>query len=431
MIINYHAGGYVGLTGAVHYRYQGFDVVISDPDLSVVDAINAGKPKAGSFLAYSGLPEICHGFRAQQLPAPDADCHILAVPSERDGEPYMEIVEALFEKLCATTDGEVPIIIESTLMPGMAKRLRKIAVSQPAAAHVMRPWAIAPRRDWFADKDKNLTTLTRVVGRDPQLHKEIEPWITAVCRDIQWTTPETAEITKALENALLHLPVVLLHELALLFPEYDMAEAAALASTHWRFRSMGKLYLGLGTGGRCVPLGSRYLSERGGALLGDAIELDDQFAASALQEVLADPDAKDCAERYKLPDWPIVLGIAYRPGFKDAGNSPGIRVVQALSDLGCECVTVMDPYFTPNELVGLMSDGVKCVLAPMFDVRELASADLIVLTVAHPEFELGWTVIRPGTTVVDATGMWEGKRDDIRYIRPGRPGWIKSRFREG
>lgn len=416
MRINVHAGGYVGLTGASHYANAGHDVLITDPDEEVVDAINAGKPKAGVFLTYlEGMPCVRAALGANL----EADVHIIAVPSEKNGEPFMDIVEEVFLRLCATTPPKVPIVVESTVMPGVAARLRSIAQKHD------RPWAIAPRRDWFADKDKNLHTLTRIVGRDLQYHLAIEPIITAVCRDIHWTSPETAEITKALENALLHLPVVLLHELALLYPEYDIVEAAELASTHWRFKSMGKLYLGLGTGGRCVPLGSKYLSARGGALLGDAIEIDEQFASIALHETVQANVIKPVEFEASLGTV-LILGIAYRPGFKDAGSSPGLRVALALDRYSPD---VFDPYFSREEIMTLRARTGARTLATCAEIGECAYPyDTVVLTVAHPEFADLWKKLKPGATVLDATGMWEphlnGGRTDVKYIRPGRPNWI-------
>lgn len=415
MKINYHGGGYVGLTGASHYANAGHDVTISDPDATVVAAINVGQPKAGIFLVYlEGVPCI----RASVAVNHDADAHIIAVPSEKNGEPFMAIVESVFSQLCASTPPLTPIIVESTVMPGMAARLRYLAQTITKGD---RPWAIAPRRDWFADKDKNLHTLTRIVGRDVHAHRAIEPIITAVCRDIHWTTPETAEITKALENALLHLPVVLLHELALLFPEYDIVEAAELASTHWRFKSMGKLYLGFGTGGRCVPLGSKYLSERGGALLGDALEIDDQFASIALDEALQ--ASNPTSELGAI----LVLGVAYRPGFKDAGNSPGLRIALALDRFSPD---VFDPYFTRDEIIAMRARSGAKTSATIENIAGCAYPyDTVVLTVAHPEFADLWKRLRPHATVLDATGMWEqhltgAGRTDVNYIRPGRPNWI-------
>lgn len=456
--VNVHGGGYVGLTGAAHYHKAGLAVVITDPDLAVVNAINKGQPKAGSFLHYTDIPQLSDRWMAQPIPDLGADVHIIAVPSERNDEPFMDIVLDVFKMLDERAHPQIPIIVESTVMPGVAAKLRALA----NYALKPRPWAIAPRRDWFADKDKNLSTLTRVVGRDHQHATSIDGWITAVCRDVQWTTPETAEVTKALENALLHLPVVLLHELALNFPDYDITEAARLASSHWRFKSLGPLYLGLGTGGRCVPLGSRYLSERGGALLQTAIEVDDDFAWEVICSIVSarwDPDGIHSALSLRAETKTksaVVLGVAYRPGFKDAGHSPGVRVIDSLAQF-FGTVTVCDPYFTREEILGLIDNSpdqrswgnpddspyadtqfIPCSNGPEL-LQALGEADMIVVTVAHEEFKrIGVPgALKDGAVLLDGPGIWDDpalwdalralpKEPNIRYLRPGRPGWLRQ-----
>jgi len=247
-----HGLGYVGLTCAAHFAKSGVNVIGYDPDQSVVDAINAGKPKAGEFLGYlgdniQGLPfrattdftEVC----AHRI-------HIIAVPTEKDGEPWMLLVRRVVWTLLDVLPIGSLIIIESTLTPGTIDQLMKEYTGEHGClvAH-------APRRDWFADPEKNLATIPRVLGGFTPAATE------AAAKVLEDVTPaelilqtdhRTAELVKPLENALFHLPIMLAHEMALIYPGHDVREAVRLASTHWRFASFGGLYLGMGSGGRCL-----------------------------------------------------------------------------------------------------------------------------------------------------------------------------------
>src|SRR5260370_10532955 len=135
----------------------------------------------------------------------------------------------------------------------------------------------------------------------------------------------TGELTKALENALLHVPVMFAHQLATSLPHLDVAEALRLAGTHWR---LTPLYLGFGSGGRCVPLGTRYLVEAARA------------HATPLNALMIGEEALTADDRMRMtiadvvrrvhPSSVVVLGMAYRPDFRDMGLSPGLAVAQLL-----------------------------------------------------------------------------------------------------
>ncbi len=426
MNITYWAGGYVGLTGAVTFAREGVNVTIYDPDQSVVNAINDGQPKAGEFLAYLGLV-VQDCLDAKRLHATSDiaealsnDIHILAVPSEKDGEPYDAIVRSMLDTLVAhTMFGGQPqvILVESTITPGLIDTWRK---ENYAVDTLLKPGrlflAVCPRRDWFADAAKNLESLPRVVGGvDPQSTARAVEILSIVSKNILPTDYRTAELTKPLENALLHLPVMLCHEMALAYPDRDVAQAIELASSHWRFASMGPLYIGCGSGGRCVPLGPRYLQH--GTL--NTITL-------ATESLRVDADM-----RVAVTDWigrlskhqksTVVCGIGYRPNFKDAGLSPGLDVARSLVKRG-EAVSVCDPMWTFGEIEQL------------FDVHPVANpqgAEVVLLATPHKQFA-EWikddTMWHAGQVLIDAQGAWKQHRErfglrGVKYVRIGEPGW--------
>lgn len=438
--IVYHGLGYVGLTGAVHFARAGQHIIGYDPDQTVVDAINAGTPKAGEFLAYLGAGDWRSHFVATTAfhQVAQERTHILAVPSERDGEPWMELVYQVVGKLLALIPDGSLIIIESTMVPGAIDHIvNQVDVEHRIVSGAVR-LAVAPRRDWFADPSKNLATIPRILGgytleataAARRILEDVTP-----AELILETDYRTAELVKPLENALFHLPIALGHELAMVFPDRDIVEALRLAVTHWRFASFGGLYVGAGTGGRCVPLGPKYLQDSHDGntshLLNQALQVEHDITSSLaglVEEHLTSFEHKD---ELRV----LILGLAYRPGFSDIGFSPGIRLARALrrqSSFGFVphrfTLDLHDPVARMEEIFAAMGDAKHSVVT---GTPDLGRYDVVVLVTPHEEYRLLPTTCNwiSGQVVIDARGMWAsyfGAQDmgaDVTYRQIGKPGW--------
>lgn len=99
-----HGGGYVGLTAAIHDARAGKVAMICDPDPSVVDAINRGTPKASEILG-----DVSTGCAGERLGATtrfecvqDAPAHVVCVPSEKDGAPWMDLATQVVRRIAAS-----------------------------------------------------------------------------------------------------------------------------------------------------------------------------------------------------------------------------------------------------------------------------------------------------------------------------------------
>ncbi len=419
-----HGLGYVGLTAAVHYARAGWSVLGYDPDPRTVDLINAGKPRAGEFLDYLDS-DVFALVRSKRLRATtdfarvrEYTTHAVAVPTEYKGHPYDEIIEQVLRRLLDDTPDNTLIMLESTLTPGFLDGFMRRHVIFDARVGNSAFVAVCPRRDWFADPQKNLETLPRIVGGvTAECTRRAVETISVVSKTIHTTDYRTAELTKALENALLHVPVMFAYQLAYAMPNHDVAEALRLAGTHWR---LTPLYLGFGTGGRCVPLGTEYLvrASEGRLDLGArALEWDGKF-----RTLIADIVEKAAPRRV------LVLGMAYRPQFRDMGLSPGLAVAQRLSERGVK-VYVHDTMWSDGELkrvTGLPAD------VSLKSSTQLHEFDVILLATAHekylalPEQEHLW---RRGQIVLDGPGAWANHRPlfaeyGVFYRQVGEPGWM-------
>jgi len=441
-VIVYHGLGYVGLTGAVHFARVGATLGY-DPDQTVVDAINAGTPKAGEFLAYlSGckLPRATTNF-AEISHHP---IHILAVPTEREGQPWMALVKTCVARLLERVPNGALIIIESTLTPGAVDQMIAGPLGQRIATGQV-DLAVAPRRDWFADPQKNLASIHRIVGGYTPAATERAVRVLARVTHVDWILPtdcRTAELVKPLENALFHLPIMLGHELAMTFPDLDIVEALRLATTHWRFASLGGLYVGFGSGGRCVNLGPKYLLAAAAARVSDdRLEAPPQLLTQTLAVENAVTDAivrivleEVSQSRAKAV---LILGLGYRPNFADMGYSPGIRIARALAGRVPSIDVHVDDSIVPRDAIAceLGEDapfGITSITTQRLEYRDrfLASFDVILLATPHDPYlalpaSIAW---RAGQLVIDARGAWAHhlplfQAAGVAYRQVGKPGW--------
>jgi UDP-N-acetyl-D-glucosamine dehydrogenase len=432
--------GYCGLTGAVHMARTGTEVIGYDLDSKVVEDINNGIPKGEEFLSYLDdevsqlIDEGLLWATNEWDKVKDKNVFIIAVPSEKDGEPYDDIVISVVKKILVQPR-KIPstIIIESTLSPGVGNALIEYATILEMEAGKDFYLAVCPRKDWFADPQKNVATLPRVVGgvTDACSQKACDI-LSRVSKDIHVTQYDTAELTKALENAFLHIPAMFAHELAMARPDLDVAEAVRLAGLHWRLPTY---HIGFGTGGRCVPLGTKYLTyatERHSRSLSIGINAIIQDAV--IRSQIADIAERESKDRQGCV---LVLGLGYRPNFKDTGLSPGLAIAQDLDVRGVP-VFVHDPLFTPDEVkekFGLhMRSGLYMRSTSGHDSSSTIPWDLIsvvLLATPHPQYtSLSSTpsIWYQGQYVLDAQGTWKGQREffeqrGIEYHQVGDRNW--------
>lgn len=418
--IVYHGLGYVGLTGACHFVAAGVNVIGFDPDAAVVAAVNSGKPKAGEFLGYLGgdgtkLPKATTDFDAIARHG----IHFIAVPSERNDQPDMTIVKDVVMRLLASIPSGGTIVIESTLTPGTIDEI----VEGPCGQRVLAGEVFlihAPRRDWFADADKNLGKLPRVVGAYNVNARAMAQAILSIVTPsdkLLFTDHQTAELVKPLENALFYMPIALGHAMAVAYAQVDVAEALRLAATHWRFESFGGLYIGLAAGGRCVPMGPKYLlAAKDGALTLLDLALDANVVVSREIAIYAvETDAVSVT----------ILGMAYRPDFADLGGSPGLMLAHELRR-ACRHVTVRvhDPFLAGR----VHLDGFEVVTDVQLPTI-LGASDIVVVATPHDGYAGfdGHVTWRDGQTIFDARGCWRGRGDTwpegVSYRQIGTPGW--------
>ena len=94
----------------------------------------------------------------------------------------------------------------------------------------------------------------------------------------------------------------------------------------------------------------------------------------------------------------LILGVSYKAGVGDTRESPAIKIIRLLAELGAD-LRYHDPHVPELKEAGLKnSDDLDSALE---------DADLVVMVTSHPEVELD-TVVDKSKLLLDLRGVTRG-----------------------
>ncbi|KIY00791.1 uncharacterized protein Z520_03457 [Fonsecaea multimorphosa CBS 102226] len=421
-IICIWGGGLIGMSTAVHFARQGLRSIVYDINPTHVSQLNRGIFPA-NFESWVGFPiksfissgQVRATTDPTELSRASVKVHFVAVPTERNGEPYMVAIETVLAQIAHMSPDIC--IIESTVIPGETEALGK---------RYGLPLGVATRRDWFTTTENNLENCVRVyAGITPEISERMEVILSVVCRKLARATSCTVvELTKCVDNGIFHTVAMYACQMASAYPDTNTTEALRLAATHWRLGN--HIYFpSLGTGGPCVPLANKYLISGSPhpdklTIASAAIEID----TAASLEVAA-----QVKQQLNIEDRVAVLGICYRGDIRVHVQSPHLKFARELARLGVS-VSIHDPYYSADELSEIAPD-----CSSLQFPNDLKAFDLIYVGSNHALYSKRiYSVLafmRRGQRILDNQGIWEALADDARslgvsYHRVGDARWLTS-----
>ena len=414
--------GYIGISTALYFTKAGFQVNGIDLDINKLNQINLGempqKDLEGwlDFKPKKYLKKLKVSHNQSFLKDNIYDAIFVAVPTEKDGEPWFEPLENVIETITESKNKNTLVIIESTLTPGIADKY-----IEP----YLKNFAIAPRRDWFTDKDKTIETLPRVVGGNTKENtKKASNIIGKVCKEIHTCDFKEAQLVKACENTLRHIGAVFAQELAWAYPNVDTKKVLKLASSKWNIPEYFANILG--TSGYCIPVSSKYVKY--GAKNPNELKIldstlsTDELSVRRIANIIANKNG------YKKIG---ILGMSYLGDIKVHVLSGGLRFIQAINDSfnvkGIKNdikIKVNDPLYTFKEIKKISGKET-------FDLKNLNKFDIIIVASNHKQYKNinKKTLVRltkDCKCILDNCGIWEDVNFQCPYIVPGRKDWLKK-----
>jgi len=386
--------GYVGFPVALLFAKAGFKVTGVDISEEKVKKINrGGSPIQGK---EPGLKELIgqvkktDHFLATTDPAvyQEADVILVAVetPVEDDTlEPAYKALKSALTDIAHNLKKGVLIIIESTIAPGTMENVVLPIIEQESGLEVGKDFMLTncPERLMPGRLLENIENYNRVIGasdrKTGELVKSLYKYI--VRGEIEITSPITAEIVKAGENAYRDVQIAFANEMALLCEAMgaDVWEVRTLINKckrrgETRFEALRQMHLpGAGVGGHCIPKDSWLLVYGAKGLIEPQIIPLARHINSFMPKHMADL-LKQAFEEIKKPiagSKIAILGYAYAGNSDDSRNTPTEPLLKTLKASGAKIV-LQDPFIKEYQV------SIN---------KTLKGAQAIVLMTAHDQYK--------------------------------------------
>ncbi len=395
--------GYVGLPLAVAFAREGVAVIGVDTDARKVEAIEAGAPYVEDVSA-ADLAEVrgrlSVGTRYEALR--DAEAVLICVPTPltRNREPDLgPLVEAARALAGVLTRGQL-VVLESTTYPGTTReRLAPLLGESGLSAGRDFQLAFSPERVDPGRTDYTFRSTPKIVGGLTEACTDrAEELYGLVCDEVvRVSSPEAAELTKLLENVFRSVNIALVNELAMLTDRMDIDIWEVVDAAATKPYGFMRFEPGPGMGGHCMPVDPFYLSWRAREfdMVTEFIELAGKInqqmpyhCVAKAQRALNDAGLPVKGARI------LVVGVSYKPGVGDIRESPALKIITLLRELGGD-VSYHDPHVAELSEFGLRS-------APLD--QALTDADLALIVTAHPGVDHD-EIARRARLVLDLRGV--------------------------
>jgi UDP-N-acetyl-D-glucosamine dehydrogenase len=395
--------GYVGLPLAVAFAREGCDVIAVDLDGRKIEAIETGR----SYI--EDVPSELLGEVSARLHATtryaglaEADAVLICVPTPltRNREPDLGPMIGASRALAEVLRADQLVVLESTTYPGTTRELVAPLLEESGLAagrdfHL----AFSPERVDPGREDFTLRNTPKVLGglTDACADRAEALYATVCDQIVRVSSPEAAELTKLLENIFRSVNIALVNELAMLTDRmgidiWEVVEAAS--SKPYGFMRFDP---GPGMGGHCMPVDPFYLSWRAREfdMATEFIELAGKVNQQMPYHCVAKAQrALNDAGRSVKGARIAILGVSYKSGVGDVRESPALKIISLLRELGAE-IRYHDPHVPVLADFGLSDE-------PLEDA--VVDADLVLIVTAHPgvDYDL---VARRARLVVDLRGV--------------------------
>ncbi|MCW2995132.1 MAG: nucleotide sugar dehydrogenase, partial [Conexibacter sp.] len=323
---------------------------------------------------------------------------------EPDQTPLVDACQSIATVLQA---GQL-VVLESTTNPGTTReRALPILEESGLRAGVDFHLAFSPERVDPGRTDWTLKTTPKIVaGLTDTCGNAAEALYALVCDQLVRTSElESAEMAKLLENIFRSVNIALINEMAELADRMgiDIWEVIDAAST--KPYGFMRFEPGPGMGGHCLPVDPFYLSwkAREHDFATEFIELAGKVNQHAPYLAVEKVELKLNDMGMPVKGTRIgILGVSYKGGVGDIRESPALKIIKRLGELGAE-IAYHDAYVPELTQFDLRSGSLE-------EVAEFA--DLLVIVTAHPGVDhIG---IADRHEVVDLRGVTRRQRVTAR-----------------
>jgi UDP-N-acetyl-D-glucosamine dehydrogenase len=347
--------GYVGMPLARAFAEAGKNVVLVDIDRDVVAGINRGESHIGDVpspalrpLVESGRVSASDDYDVVK----DAESILIALPTPLSSqrEPDLSIVKGAAEEIAQRLRAEQLVVLESTTYPGTTRECLQPILERSGlrAGHDFH-LAFSPERVDPGRVDWTTKNTPKLVGglTDACTERATELYRVAVDTVVPVSSPETAEMTKLLENIFRAVNIALVNELAQLCERMDLDVWEIVEAAETKPFGFMSFKPGPGLGGHCIPIDPFYLTWKAREydfytefidLAGKVNASMPYFCRSLISQAL-NHGAQKSLKGARI----LVLGVSYKSNIDDVRESPAEKIIQLLVKAGSD-VEYHDPH---------------------------------------------------------------------------------------
>ena len=347
--------GYVGMPLARAFAEVGKNVVLVDIDPDVVAGINRGTSHIGDVPSDALRPLVESGrvsASGDYDVLKDAESILIALPTPLSSqrEPDLSIVKGAAEEIARRLRAGQLVVLESTTYPGTTRECIQPILERSGlkAGHdfhlAFSPERVDPgRTDWTTKNTPKLVggLTDGCTGRAADLYR------VAVDTVVPVSSPETAEMTKLLENIFRAVNIALVNELAQLCERMDLDVWEIVEAAETKPFGFMSFKPGPGLGGHCIPIDPFYLTWKAREydfytefidLAGKVNASMPYFCRSLISQAL-NHGAQKSLKGARI----LVLGVSYKSDIDDVRESPAEKIIQLLVKAGSD-VDYHDPH---------------------------------------------------------------------------------------
>lgn len=382
--------GYVGLPLAVEKAKAGFKTIGFDVQKSKVDSVNAGHNYIGDVVD-SDLEKLVKEGKLSATTdfsfVKDVDFIAICVPTPLDKhqEPDISYVKSSAEAIAKHLTPNTMVVLESTTYPGTTEELIKPILENGSGLKCGEDFYLgfSPERvdpGNLIYKTKNTPKVVGGIGKDAT--EVIAAMYRAVLEgDVyEVSSPAIAEMEKILENTYRNINIGLINELGRLCHKMGISVWEVIDAAKSKPYGFQAFYPGPGLGGHCIPLDPYYLTWKAReygfhtTLIENSMVINDgqpRYCVSRAMHILN--RHKKAINGAKI----LILGVAYKQDIDDYRESPAIRVINELHEVGAD-VDYYDPWISEYRENGQIVKGLSKISPEI-----IAEYDLVMITTAH------------------------------------------------
>jgi UDP-N-acetyl-D-glucosamine dehydrogenase len=404
--------GYVGLPLAVAFAEAGHRVVGIEKDPSKLATLDAYDSYVEDVPAERLQPLVAAGllrFTAEYKSLEEVEAVVICLPTplNEHREPDLSMLISGAKDVARNLCAGALVALESTTYPGTTREvllpiieeeLKKGGAPHGDGHRVGSDFylAFAPERIDPGNRRYTIHNIPKIVGGiTPECTARAAQLYGTVIEEIHpVSSPESAEMSKLLENIFRGVNIALVNELAILCDRMGLDVWEVIEAAKTKPFGFMPFYPGPGLGGHCIPIDPFYLSWRARAfdMTTEFIELAGRVNVNMPYHAVGKiASALNANKKPVNGSRVLLLGMSYKQNIGDVRESPCLTILQLLRQNGAE-VVYHDPYVPHLSESKLASVDLTA--------HELRRADCVVIGIDHHAVDLQ-TVVEVAPLIVD------------------------------